>query len=207
MIMFNEFLPRITSTIRLLHAAPGANNIDIYSNGNPIAMNISFSNITQYYNINPGNNEIQIYKAGTYDNPIYTETIDIEPNSTSTLCVVLLESTLQLLKLKDGTPTSSSNESYLRFINLSPDSPLLTLSLPNGDTLFNGVEYLETTGYYLLSPGIYNLKVEATDATVLSKFISEITLTGGFFHTLFIIGLFDGTPRIGSLFEQDGTKK
>ena len=51
MIMFNEFLPRITSTIRLLHAAPGANNIDIYSNGNPIAMNIGFSNITQYYNI------------------------------------------------------------------------------------------------------------------------------------------------------------
>ena len=33
MIMFDEFLPRITGTIRLLHAAPGVDSVDIYSNG------------------------------------------------------------------------------------------------------------------------------------------------------------------------------
>lgn len=207
MIMFDEFLPRITGTIRLLHAAPGVDPVDIYSNGNPIAMNIAFSNITNYQDISPGKNEIQIYKAGTYDKPLYTETLEIVPNTTSTICLVLLESTLQLLTLKDGSPAIPSNESYLRFINLSPDAPLLTLSLPNGDTLFNSVEYLETTGYYPLSPGIYDFKVEATSATALNKFIKDINLVGGFFHTLFIIGLFDGTPEIGSLFEQDGIKK
>lgn len=205
--MFNEFLPRIKGTIRLLHAATDVGAIDIYSNGNPIAMNISFSNITKYEDIAPGNNEIQIYKAGTYDKPIYTETIDIIPNTISTICIVLLESTIQLLKLKDGSPAVQANESYLRFINLSPDSPLLSLSLPNGDTLFNGVEYLETTGYYPLSPGIYDFKVEATGATAFNKLIKSISLDGGFFHTLFIIGLFDGTPKVGSLFEKDGIKK
>ena len=76
--------------------------------------------------------------------------MEIVPNTTTTICLVLLESTLQLLTLKDGSPAIPSNESYLRFINLSPDAPLLTLSLPNGDTLFNSVEYLETTGYYPL---------------------------------------------------------
>lgn len=207
MAMFEEFLPRINGNIRLLHAAPGVGAIDIYSNGDPIAMNISFSNITDYKAINSGKSEIQIYNAGTYDTPIYTETIEIIPNTTSTLCVTLLESTIQLLKLKDGSPTGASNDSYLRFINLSPDAPLLTLSLPNGDILFNGVEYLETTGYYPLSPGIYDFKVEATTAAALSKFVRDTNLRGGYFHTLYIIGLFGNNPRLGSLFKQDGIEK
>lgn len=205
--MFNEFLPKIKGTIRLLHAATEIGAIDIYSNGNKIATNVKFSNITKYADVAPGNNEIQIYKAGTYDKPVYTETVDVGPNTVSTICIVLLESTVQLLTLKDGSPTEQVNDSYLRFINLSPDSPLLSLSLPNGNTLFNGVEYLETTGYYPLSPGIYDFRIEATGAVALNKLIKNISLDGGFFHTLFIIGLFDGKPQVGSLFTKDGEKK
>ena len=31
--------------------------VDIYSNGNPIAMNLAFSNITNYQDISPGKDE------------------------------------------------------------------------------------------------------------------------------------------------------
>lgn len=204
--MFNEFLPRLSGTVRLLHAAAGAGPVDIYSNGNPIAMNLAFGNITEYKEISTGKNEVQFYKAGTYDQPILTETIEVIPNTTVTVSLVLLESDLQLLTLKDGSPTGSTTESYLRFINLSPDSPLLTLSLPNGNTLFNGVEYLETTGYYPLSPGLYDFQVQATSASGIRKTINDIRLYGGFFHTLYIIGLVDGEPKIGYLYEQDGKR-
>ena len=64
--------------------------------------------------------------------PIYTQTIEVIPNEISTLNFVLLESTLSIFTLKDASSSASSGPlSFLRFINLSPNAPLLTLSLPN----------------------------------------------------------------------------
>ncbi|MGG7176641.1 DUF4397 domain-containing protein [Clostridium paraputrificum] len=200
----NDSLPRLKGTVRMLHAAAGAPNVDIYSNGNPIAMNLAFGKATDYKDFSPGKNKIQIYTAGTYDNPIYSEDIEIMPNDIVTISIALLESDISLFTLKDGTSTGNPQQSFLRFINLSTNAPLLTLSLPNGDTLFNGVEYLETTGYYNLSPGIYDFLLTATGASALRFFIKQINLRPGSFHTLYIIGLLNNTPRLGSLFLKDG---
>ena len=204
MFLMNDSLPRLKGTARILHAAAGISNIDIYSNGSPIASNLAFGKVTNYTDFSLGQNKIQIYKTGTYDNPIYSENIEIMPNDIITISVVLLESDISLFTLKDSISTKTPNQSFLRFINLSTNAPLLTLSLPNGDTLFNGVEYLETTGYYNLSPGIYNFLLTATDASALRFFINEINLKPSYFHTLYIIGIVNSTPRFGSLFLKDG---
>ena len=208
MLPMKDSLPKLKTFVRILHSAAGANAVDIYASGNPLAMNISFGDITNYVELSPGKYNIQIYAAGTYDTPLYSEELEMVPTITETLCLSLLESSLSFFRLKDVSATSNDIKSYLRFINLSPNAPLLSLSLPNGDTLFNGVEYLETTGYYPLSAGIYNFEISATSASALHYFISDIDLEDGLFHTLYIIGLVDSQkPRLGSLFVQDGIKK
>lgn len=204
--LLNDFLPRLSGTLRFINADTASDPVDIYAGGKPIAMNLAFGDITEYEDLPAGKSEIQIYKAGTLTNPILTETIEIVPDTIVTISMVLRNGRLQLFTLRDGIPTTSTSQSYLRFINLSPDSPLLSLSLPTGDTLFRAVEYLETTGYYPLSVGIYDFEVEATLAGILKKTINNIKLEAGYFHTLFIIGLIDGTPKVGYLFEQDGRK-
>lgn len=207
MYSFKDTLPQLQPNIRLLHAAAGAPSIDIYSNGEVVAQKLSFSNITDYIKVSPGNNNIQIYTAGTYDNPLYEESITLLPNSVMTLSITLLESDLAIFKLNDTSKLENKLDTNIRFINLSPNSPLLSLSLPNGNTLFNGVEYLETTNYLSLSAGIYNFVLEPTEATAFSYFIRDINLRPSYFHTLYIIGLLDEKPRIGSLFVQDGLIK
>ena len=88
-------------------------------------------------------------------------------------------------------------------INLSPNSPLLSLSLPNNIELFNSVEYLETTGYYMLSSGIYNLQVTVASDQSITKYIKNISLYNGNFYTIYIIGLFNDTPQLGYLLTVD----
>ena len=206
MFLMNNTLPNLRSTVRFLHAATGTEEVDLYANGELLASKVSFSDITGYLELAPGKYEIQIFKSGTYDTPVFSDDITLLPNELSTICVCLLESNLILFTLKDGTTNKNTSDNFLRFINLSPTAPLLTLSLPGGDTLFNGVEYLETTGYTPLSAGIYNFLLTATDASAFRYYIKDLDLKPGNFHTLYIIGQVDSDPKLGSLFVQDGAK-
>ena len=80
---------------------------------------------------------------------------------------------------------------------------MLSLALPNGITLFNEAEYLETTGYYQLSSGIYNFEVLLGSSQIATKYIKNITLDGYKFYTIYIIGLFKDKPPLGYLFVDD----
>ena len=189
--------------IRILHAAAGAQAVDIYVDGKITVSNLNFSEITKYQEITPGKHEFKIFPAGKSTTPLFVDTYEIIPNEIVTMSAVLLESTLTLFALKDNAPKVTNTLSFLRFINFSPNAPLLTLSLPEGDTLFNDVEYLETTGFYPLSAGLYNFVMTATNDASFKKFINNIELEEDSDHTIFIIGLVDDKPRLGFIITDD----
>ncbi len=153
--------------------------------------------------ISPGEYEFQLYPTGTYDKPLLSQNIQLISNSNYTVSIVTLANNLFLFRLKDDNVPSSKSQSLLRFINLSSNAPLLSLALPNGVTLFNEAEYLETTGYYQLSPGIYNFEILLGSSQITTKYINNITLDGGKFYTIYIIGLFNDKPPLGYLFVDD----
>ena len=198
MSLFNRNAPVIDSNIRILHAVPTATAIDIYANGNLIARNVSFSQLTKYSALPAGSYQFQLYAACTYDKPLLSQDI-----SNYTISVVTLQDNLYLFRLKDDNVPSTKISTFLRFMNLSPNSPLLSLSLPNNTELFNSVEYLETTGYYMISSGIYNLQVTIASDESVKKYINNISFDNGNFYTIYIIGLFNDTPKLGYLLTVD----
>lgn len=202
-----DALPNLNGNLRLIHAAAGADPVDIYGNGTLLARDLNFGNITPYIELAPDKYEIQIYLAGTYDTPLLTYNLEIIPLSSMTVSAVFLDNALTLFPLKDSLNIIPKDLALLRFINLSPNSPLLTLSLPNGNILFDGVEYLETTGYYPLSAGIYDFILTATEATILRTTIPSIELNENTSQTIFIIGLFNLEPRLSYLFTIDNKKE
>ena len=203
--MFRASLPNLTSQIRILHAAAGAPNIDIYANGKMIVDNLSFSDITNYITVEPDNYKIEVYESGKKDTPISSEDIVLLPQTYSTSSMVLDESSLVTFTLIDGKVTKNTKAANLRFINLSTDSNLISLKLPNGKTLFNDVEYLETTNYYELSAGNYDfiLSIQESSNYSTNKIINNLSLASNKFYTLYIIGLLDGNPQIGYLLTID----
>lgn len=203
--MFRASLPNLTSQLRILHAAAGAPNIDIYANGKMIVDNLSFSDITNYITVEPDNYKIEVYESGKKDTPISSEDIVLLPQTYSTSSMVLDEGSLVTFTLIDGKATNNTTASNLRFINLSTDSNLISLKLPNGKTLFNDVEYLETTNYYELSAGNYDfiLSIQESSNYSINKIINNLSLASNKFYTLYIIGLLDGNPQIGYLLTTD----
>lgn len=204
-MLFRQNLPNLQSKMRFLHAIPSAPAVDIYLDGNFIGKNLAFSEISCYENISPGNHELQLYRTGTYDTPLFTKSIDILPDTSSTVNIVTLGGRIDILVLNDASMKGNMTNCFLRFIHLSPNAPLISLSLPNDIVLFDNVEYLETTGYYPLSPAIYNFKVTFSAISGLEKYINNKTLRNGKFYTIYIIGLLNMKPQIGYLMVEDGS--
>ena len=203
MEQFSKSLPRVETSVRILHAVPNAPNVDVYLNGSLLTSNLSFGKISKYSVFSPGEYEFQLFPTGTYDKPLLSQTVQLIANANYTVSIVTLSNDLYLFRLKDSNIPATKSQASLRFINLSSNAPLLSLALPNGVTLFNQAEYLETTGYYPLSAGIYNFEVLLGSSQVTTKFIKNITLDVSRFYTIYIIGLFNDKPPIGYLFVDD----
>lgn len=203
MEFFRQNLPDINANIRVLHALPDAPNVDVYANGKIICTNLDFGSISDYIQLAADTYEFQIYRSGFYDTPLLTQNLQLSPGSNYTTSIVSLNGNIFFFKLRDASITSSITSSYLRFINLSESAPLLTLSLPNDISLFNSVEYLETTGYYPLSSGIYNFKVSFSSANIVAKNIKTVELDNGKLYTIYIIGKLTGKPPLGYLLVND----
>ena len=203
MEQFSKSLPRVDTSVRILHAVPNAPNVDVYLNGSLLTSNLSFGKISKYTIFSPGEYEFQLFPTGTYDKPLLSQTIQLIANANYTVSIVTLSNDLYLFRLKDDNIPATKSQAFLRFINLSSNAPLLSLALPNGVTLFNQAEYLETTGYYPLSAGIYNFEVLLGSSQVTTKFIKNITLDGGRFYSIYIIGVFNDKPPLGYLLFDD----
>ena len=206
MFLFRDSLPTIKGYVRFIHATPDAPSIDIYLNDRLVYSNLSFANITNYIAITPETYSVKLVKAGTNEKPLITESLQITPNSASTINITFENNEIAFFTMDDTTTTSNSLLSYVRFINLAPTSPLLSLSIPNGEVLFNEASYLETNDYYPLSPGIYNFIVSTADGN-FEKYISDLKLKKNLFITIYMIGLYNKKPPLGYILVKDGVSK
>lgn len=203
MILFDEYLPRVNGNIRFIHAVPDAPAVDLYANNNLLYSNLAFGNVTAYIPLNAASYTIEIYKSGTRTNPLISESVTIDPNSIQTVAVTYEDKEIAFFTLDDSEPLTNPLLSYVRFINLSPTSKPLSLRLPVGTVMFNESPYLETNSYYPLSSGIYNFVLESSDGR-LEKYINNVRLRPKLFVTIYIVGLINGSPKIGYILTKDG---
>lgn len=206
MFLFRDSLPKIKGYIRFIHATPDAPSIDVYLNNKLIYSNLSFGNITNYIAVTPETYSVKLFKTGTTEKPLITESLPVTPNSASTINITFENNEIAFFTIDDTHTTSNSLLSYVRFINLAPTAPLLSLSLPNGEVLFNQASYLETNDYYPISPGIYNFIVSTSDGN-FSKYISDLKLTKDLYITIYMIGLYNKRPPLGYILVKDGINK
>lgn len=204
MYMFRDSLPRMNGYVRFLHAIPDAPSIDIYANGKLLYSNLSFGKITDYISVPPDTYTIRLFKTGTTATDLFSDSTEITPNSISTVAVTYENNEIAYFTVDDShIPESNPLLSFIRFINLAPTAPLLSLSLPNNIVFFNQASYLETNDYYPTSPGIYDFIVSSSDGD-FDKYISDVNMTKNSFFTIYIIGLYKSSPPLGYILVRDG---
>ncbi|WP_303007116.1 DUF4397 domain-containing protein [Romboutsia ilealis] len=176
-----------SSLVRIFHAAPQAQNIDVYVNDQMVFNDLAFGDFTKYVYLDEGEYNVSVYVAGQKDRPIINQMVDISSQQIFTVAATGNLDNLGLLVIPDKVSKSPSQSySSLRVIHLSPNAPGVDI-LVDGDKLFEDISFEEGTDYVDLNPGTYNVNVVLnTDKSIVLPL--KVTLNPDKIYTIYIIG-------------------
>lgn len=189
------------SYVRFLNASSTTGEVEIYVNGNEIFDDLSYENFTEYIPLNKGEYKIEIYANENEETPIIAQSLQIPENEVITVAIVGDMNNMQLALYTESNPKNlSQNESRLRFINLSTDSPALDIFIDNNKA-YKDVGYLDATIYLDLPVGIYkaDLFISGTKEKVLSL---EVEVKDQKVYTIYLLGNY---PKITYTKSLDGS--
>jgi hypothetical protein len=187
-----------------LHASSDAPSVDIYANGNKIAQNLAYKDMTDYLAIPAGNYQIEVFPVGQTSDPVIFTNLSIPAGTIYTIAATGLLANLALYPIpEEYSPPANGRNSYVRFIHLSPDAPPVDVFLPNGSRIFGDVEYEEFTAYTRLNPGEYTLQVRPVgmDQAVLT--VPNVKLSPGEIYSIYAVGLVGDEPSLEALLVSD----
>ena len=176
-----------TSLVRVFHAAPQAQNVDVYVDNQMVFDNLGFGDFTKYIYLDQGEHHVSVYMAGQKNTPIINQLVDIPSQQVFTVAATGNSDNLGLLVIPDKVSKSpSQNYSSARFIHLSPNAPGVDIVV-NGSTLFEDIKFQEGTDYIDLNPGTYDINVVLnSDKSVVLPL--KVTLNSNKIYTIYIIG-------------------
>ncbi|WP_461206955.1 DUF4397 domain-containing protein [Clostridium sp. DL1XJH146] len=192
------------SFIRVFHASPDAPAVDVYANGVKIAGNLKYRQFTEYLKVTPGIYNIKVYPAGTKTNPVIATKYKIEPETITTIAAIGTLDSIHLLPIDDPILAKVPDKASVRFSHLSPNTPSVDVTLPDGTIIFENVSYEETSDYIEVDPGKYTLQARPTGTDKIALIVPNIHLKPNRFYTVYAIGLLGGNPPLQVVIPLDG---
>lgn len=198
-------MPTAPSYIRILHASPGAPAVDIYVNNTPIIRNLGYKQFSNYLPIVPGTYNIKVYAVGTTSNPVLSTNMFIPGVSILTIAAIGIFPNISLLTVADKSNVPLvPGKGEIRFVHLSPDTPAVDVTLPDGKVLFKNAAYKQIKEYILVDPGNYTLQLKAAGTDKIVLHVPNIRIRPRQYYTVYAVGLLSGNPPLQALIPLDG---
>jgi len=191
------------SYVRLLNASPNTGPVDVYANATQIASGLTYKGFTEYFQMLPGTYHIVVFPAGTTGPTLLETQVEIPVRSIMTAAIIGLLPTISIRAYFETVIQIPAGHLYLRFANLSPESPNMDL-IANGTRLFEGVPFGMATNYTPVTAGAYVFNVLRSDTGARLVYVPNITLSAGRFYTIYVVGQISGVAPLEVLIPLDG---
>jgi hypothetical protein len=182
-----------TATLRVAHLSPDAPSVDIHLDGQLVAglAGVPFKAVSGYLTVGAATHNVQVYVAGTTTNPVIDANVTLLPGKAYTVAATGLVGSgdLSPLVLLDNRSGTTSGNSLVRFVHLSPDAPNVDIKVKNGPTLFGNVAFRGFAGYEGVGSGTYNLEVRLSSGGAVALDVPGVELMNGASYTVFAAGL------------------
>ena len=191
-----------TSAVRFAHAVPGAPNVDVYINGQPVLVDLEFGTASNYLNAPVGTHTLTIRAAGT-NTDLWTQNIDVVADEPTTF-LASSTSLNQFIAFSDDFAALEAGMTRLKVIHAVEDAPAVTV-IADDQTVVDGMGYGEFIGGFDIPAGTYNVSVTSTDDDTAIVEATPVGLTSSTSHLVTVIGtaaspelLVMTTPTIGN---------
>ena len=186
-------------------------SVDIYIDCELLVEDLGFGQLTDYFTVKPCTYCIKIFPSGkqkgkTGDCPIAEINLTVCPKSAMTIAIVCTCSgVLGIQELYDPCGRARNRcKAYVRFVNLSPNSPSLDVSVAGGTILFRSVAFTARTRYVPVDPGMYVLQLKPAGSNQTGLAMQPVTLDRAALSTVYAVGFAGGTPPLDIVVSTDG---
>lgn len=171
-------------SLSIYNASPSSATYDTYINATKAnGAALPYAGGIKYAQLNAGTYDVKFTTAGETTS-IYTKNVAIANSAFSTLYLVGTSGNFDGLLLADDFSNTSTEKSYIRFINLSPDAAALDLGIKDATTnLATNKAYKAYSGFVAVDPGAKVLEIKGASTTTV-KATFERTLVKGTFYTV-----------------------
>src|SRR5215207_3383519 len=173
-VMAQDDNPEADATLRVVHASPGAPEVDVLLDGQMLLQGLAYGTASSYSTMTPEEHRVQVVPTGqTADAAVVAETIDAAPGQAYLLAVFgLLNDIVGAVYDVDLSEIEPGN-ARVRLINVSPDAGAVDLLETGGDEWFGDVDMGDASDYRDIAPGTYSADVRGDDDRVLLT-VSEL---------------------------------
>lgn len=153
--------------VRIVNAAAGASNVDVYFNGRtaPTPPNFAFGTVSNYWPEAGGTQTIYVTQKGQPKSAAFFKTTAQTPAGGYYTLALLgdTSSSLSVVVFKDD-PAIASGSARVRVYHLSPDADVASVSV-GGQTVIPNVGYQQASDYLTVKPGTYTFDVAVQQAS------------------------------------------
>ncbi|MFC7063750.1 DUF4397 domain-containing protein [Halobacillus seohaensis] len=185
--------------VRVLHASPNAQAVDIYVNGQQILQGVSYKQSSEYLRVPAGQYQIDIYPEGQTKKPILSQMVEVESGNMYTVAAAGTVDNLQLIPVIDSESVSPG-KAKIRFWHLSPNAPSVDIAIKGGEVLFRNVPFGKATRYLTLSPTTADLEVRAAGSNQVVLNVPNATLNPNQAYTAVAVGFTEQNPQLEAIF-------
>ena len=179
--------------VRVIHASPDVGTADVFVDGAKLLSSFAFGAVTGYAAVPPGPHKVQIALVGKgIGGSVITQTLDVNPGYAYTVAAIGTQQSGLSLEVFVDNNLLSPGTAKLRVYQLSPDAGSVSVAA-GGTTLLNGIGYQNASNYLTVAKGGYTFQV-ASPGNNATLSTSE-TLNANTIASLFVIGMFNGTPK------------
>ncbi len=181
------------SFVRIIHASPFVGTADVFVDGSKLLSSFGFGAVTDYATVPPGPHKVQIALVGKgIGASALTQTLSVNPGAAYTVAAIGTQANNLSLQVFVDNNVLSAGTTKFRAYQLSPDAGSVTVAA-GGNMLVNGISYQNASNYLVVQPGGYTFDVNSpTNNAMLS---TSATLTANKVESLFVVGMFNGTPK------------
>ncbi|HKG24858.1 MAG TPA: DUF4397 domain-containing protein [Thermomicrobiales bacterium] len=179
------------SCIRIVHAAPGTPEIDVYVNDSPVVQGLAYGTATEFIVVPSGDDhKLQVTAAGGTpgDGDLLDADLDFDGRSAYDVVVTGNPDDLEAKSEKLDLSSLPEGQARVRVTHASPDAGGVDVALADGPTLFEGVDFRDTTDYKTIDAGSYNLQLKKDDTVALA---GDVEFGAGMVYDVVVVGRSD----------------
>lgn len=191
------------SYLNFFNALVSVPAIDIYVNGKKVVSDLKYEEFTEFYVVFPGYYRIQIFESGQTKDEYSSTIINLIGYRVYTVTISGLKDHACLLLVNDCIYPIPEGDAYLRFVQISPNAPLLKVYF-DGDLILTELDFREITRYLSTKANVHDItfKDYISDTVILE--VHDLNMENETAYTAYTFGDFYSAEGLQIVIAKDG---